>query len=304
MMTVALIIATGKTTRSTFEPLKEVGSITAIQRIALVFHRAGIERIVIVYDSKQHKPEQLVSHMQVEYLAGSDDSEMLTNVKIGLDYLQDKCTAALITTVNVPLFSVETIRTLIDTNAAVCSPRLNGKGGHPLRLSADCFPFILSYEGPNGLAGAIRFANLEKQFIDVDDEGILVNIQAEDDFMKSLANNPTNEITSHIQIRLVKEKPFYGPGPHQLLQLTRETNSLSDACRKMGISYSKGRKLISTLEQQLGYAVVDSYQGGRTGGSSFITIKGEQLMQRYNDFCAEAQQSLNDLYDKYFDSTP
>lgn len=34
--------------------------------------------------------EQLISHMQVEYLLGNDNAEMLTNVKIGLDYLQEK----------------------------------------------------------------------------------------------------------------------------------------------------------------------------------------------------------------------
>ena len=50
-MTAALIIAAGRTAgRTEFQPEREVGALTAVQRIALLFQQAGIRRIVVVSD--------------------------------------------------------------------------------------------------------------------------------------------------------------------------------------------------------------------------------------------------------------
>jgi len=102
------------------------------------------------------------------------------------------------------------------------------------------------------------------------------------------------------RIRLVREKPFYGPGVHQLLLLTEETRSLREACRRMGLSYSKGRGIISAMEQQLGYPVIESRQGGKGGGYSVVTERGGDMARRYTAFCAEAKQNLDALYQKHF----
>jgi len=103
-----------------------------------------------------------------------------------------------------------------------------------------------------------------------------------------------------IKIRIAKEEPFYGPGPHLLLKLTKETGNLREACRHMGISYSKGRIIISRMEQQLGYPVIESRQGGKTGGNSIVTTKGEELIQRYAEFSQEAKECIDALFFKYF----
>ena len=301
-MTAALIIATGRTARTNnFEPLKEIGSTTAIQHIVMAFQRADIERILIVYDKEEYKLDRVISGTKIEYLLGDETGEMFANIKLGLDYLQDKCSAVLITNVNVPLFSSQTIRALVCANEPICSPRCQNKSGHPLFLSAKHFQSIVSYTGIDGLAGALKASHLNRTFIDVEDEGVLANVQSQGQFEQSLASYQANEITSDIRIRLIKEKPFYGPGTHHLLQLINERNSLLDACRHMGISYSKGRKLISALEQQVGYPVIESRQGGQKGGHSFVTKQGQRLMQHYSDFCAEARCYINQLYNKYFD---
>ena len=301
-MIAALIIATGKTARTNnFEPLKEIGSTTAIQRIVMAFQRADIERILIVYDKEEYKLDRVISGTKIEYLLGDETGEMFANIKLGLDYLKGKCSAVLITNVNLPLFSSQTIRALVCANEPICSPRCQNQSGHPLFLSAEHFQSIVSYTGTAGLAGALEAKHLTRTFVDVEDEGILANVQSQKQFAQSLASHKFNETTSDIRIRLVKEKPFYGPGTHHLLQLINERNSLLDACRHMGISYSKGRKLVSSLEQQLGYPVIESRQGGKKGGHSVVTKQGQELMQHYSDFCAEARCYINKLYDKYFE---
>lgn len=108
------------------------------------------------------------------------------------------------------------------------------------------------------------------------------------------------ELHPDIKVRIAREKPFYGPGAHQLLELTQETGSLREACRNMGISYSKGRKIVSLMEEQLESPVVESRQGGRAGGYSVLTEQGQELMQNYAAFCREAKQHLSELFSKYF----
>ena len=55
------------------------------------------------------------------------------------------------------------------------------------------------------------------------------------------------------------------------------------------------------MEQQLGYPVIKSQQGGKTGGHSTVTEEGEKLMHQYTEFYREAKECLQDLFNKHFD---
>lgn len=300
-MIAALIIAAGKAARQgEFEPEKELGTISAIQRIAIILQRAGIERIAVVCEEEKNQVEKLTAHMNLVFLHGHKDAETLDNVKTGLAYLQDKCSAALIARVDVPLFSVETVHQLMNANAAVCVPAYHGSMGHPILLRAEHFQAVLSCGESGGLSDAVTAAGLPVHVVPVEDEGILADIQNMESCSHLVAEHDLTELNFDLRIRLMKERAFYGPGTHQLLQLTEETGSLLDACRLMGISYSKGRKLISKTEQQLGYAVIESQQGGKTGGRSNVTAQGKALMAAYSGFHAEAKQCLQQLFYKYF----
>lgn len=103
-----------------------------------------------------------------------------------------------------------------------------------------------------------------------------------------------------LRIRLYREKKFYGPGIHQLLQLTEELGSLSAACQHMGMSYSKGRRIVGDMEEALGAAVLETGQGGRTGGYSRLTPQAKEMMVRYGAFLEEAEAAVQELFRKHF----
>ena len=300
-MIAALIIAAGKTENAkSFSPQKEVGAISALRRIALLFKYAGIERIVIVCDEEGDPIAKLASHMNAIFLHGRKDADMLDNVKVGLNYLQDKCTSAIITHSDVPLFSLDTVRALMNADGQLCVPSYKGRQGHPILLRAAYFPLVLTYAGEAGLSGALKTSGLPYSLVEVDDEGILAHIDHADDFTHLLAGHSLRHSRPDLRIRIVKEKPFYGPGAHQLMQLVEETHSLRDACRRMGISYGKGRAIMSLMEQQLGYTIIESQQGGSTGGHSELTMEGKELMRKYSAFSTAATRSLQELFDIYF----
>ncbi len=299
-MTAALIIAGGKAGKGhQFQPAKEVGDLSAVKRCVLTLQRAGVERVVVCGDSRE-RVEKLAPHMNVTFLSCPSGSEMLDNVKVGLKFLQDKCTWVLIAHTDVPLFAAETVRGLLKTEGDVCVPVCRGRAGHPIRLSARLIPRILDYQGEGGLAGAIQASGVERTMLEVEDTGILANTR-EDALCEELISRQNREgLRPAFRFQLMRDQPFYGPGAHQLLQLTQETGSLLEACRCMGISYSKGRKIISNLERHMGCPVLESTRGGKEGGASTVTEAGAQLLRSYSAFCKEATEYLTQLFPKYF----
>ena len=67
----------------------------------------------------------------------------------------------------------------------------------------------------------------------------------------------------------------------------------------MDISYSKGRKMIKQLEQQLGFPVVQRWTGGSGGGGSVLTPKGERLIEAYENMVAEVRDFTDQAYQKH-----
>ena len=106
-MIAALIIAVGKAMgKDGLNPQKKVGTISALERIVMTFKLTGLSRIVVACCENDVETEKLAAHMGVDFLYQHKNSETLESIKAGLSYLQDKCTAAMITPAYVPLFSV------------------------------------------------------------------------------------------------------------------------------------------------------------------------------------------------------
>jgi len=96
-------------------------------------------------------------------------------------------------------------------------------------------------------------------------------------------------------------KRFLGPGRYALLVMVQKTGSLRNACFEIGISYSKGLKIIKTAEAQLGFPVVRKKRGGASGGATVLTENGERLLTLYESFTKESQQLVLDAFEKCFD---
>lgn len=301
-MTSALIIAVGKTNHhNPFTPEKQIGTITAIERIALLLQTSGIQRIVVICDEDE-LPKKLVPSMNLIFLTPSAGGEMLDSVKAGLRYLTDKCSEVIVAHVNVPMFSRSTISELLASEQNICIPSFQGHRGHPILLRKPCFQAIINYTGENGLRGALEASGFPKEIISVKDPGILSDREDGISYEALAASHDISKLRPSFQIRISRERAFYGPGPHQLLTLTEELGSLSNACQYMGISYSKGRKIIRTMEEQLGVPVLETHQGGKDGGFSHLTEDARHLSSSYDAFCKEAEEVLQTLFRKYFPS--
>ena len=105
-----------------------------------------------------------------------------------------------------------------------------------------------------------------------------------------------------IRITLMTEEKekFYGPGVHDLLSGIREHGSVKEACAAMGLSYSKGRRIIKHAEAVLGYPLVIRRQGGAAGGSANLTPQADDFMARYHQLMESVSEYTQEQLQKFF----
>ena len=89
---------------------------------------------------------------------------------------------------------------------------------------------------------------------------------------------------------------FFGPGVLELLEGVRETGSIQQAARKMGLSYVKALKILRQSEEGFGRAFLNRRKGGAERGRSELTEFGERFLERYAAFCAKAERELSERF--------
>jgi len=92
----------------------------------------------------------------------------------------------------------------------------------------------------------------------------------------------------------------FGDGPYELLKRVKKTRSLHQAANQMGMSYSKAWRLIQTLEERLGFSLLERKVGGQSGGGSRITPMAEDLMEHYKQFRKDVKKALERIYRNHF----
>ena len=84
---------------------------------------------------------------------------------------------------------------------------------------------------------------------------------------------------SHLRVTL--SGSFYiGPGRADLMELIAETGSISEAARRMGMSYKRAWGLVQSLNEGFGSALVETARGGKEQGAS-LTEAGREVLERY-----------------------
>jgi molybdate transport system regulatory protein len=94
----------------------------------------------------------------------------------------------------------------------------------------------------------------------------------------------------------------FGDGPYELLRRVEKRMSLHRAARQMNMSYSKAWRLIHTMEERLGFTLLERKVGGQYGGGSRVTPQGKDLMNHYERFRRDVDTGLEKIYQKHFGS--
>ena len=84
---------------------------------------------------------------------------------------------------------------------------------------------------------------------------------------------------SHLRITL-SETFYIGPGRADLMELIAETGSISEAAKRMGMSYKRAWGLVQVLNEGFGAPLVEASRGGNAQGTS-LTEAGREVLERY-----------------------
>ncbi len=81
-----------------------------------------------------------------------------------------------------------------------------------------------------------------------------------------------------------------GPGKIDLLEEVKETGSIAEAGRSLGMSYKRAWQLISTMNDAFKSPVVVTSRGGASKGGATLTPFGEDLLARYRKIQGETER--------------
>ncbi len=300
----ALVVAAGMSSRmGEFKPMLSIGSISVAQRVIATLHQAGVGKIVMVTGYNAVMLERHLAGNGIIFLRNENyrTTQMFDSVKIGLEYLQDKCDKLLFTPVDVPLFTARTVKTILDSGAPLACPMCEGRQGHPILISRELIPEILADCGEQGLKGAMDRCSVPLRRIDVDDPGTIHDADTPEDFSALVDYHNSQLVRPVVSVSLNKEKSFFDSKIAMLLMLVDETNSVRAASQRMQLSYSSCWNIIRNLESQLNYSLIERSQGGAGGSQSRLTDRGRLLLQRFTAYEQALRNQANALYDSFFE---
>lgn len=289
-----------------FKPMLPFGDSTIAIHIVNMMNRLGMDPIVVVTGYQSEKLMDHLSETGVRFVKNDrfKETEMFDSVVLGIRAVMEECERILIMPVDTPAIMPDTIRQTLRIDAQMVRTLYHGKPGHPVIIDRDAVEALCGYRGEGGLRGAMEHCGVPITNMEVEDEGVCRDVDTKEEYLELIEWNyqrgEGHPIQPKIQVRLSASEVFFGPGTCQLLELIEQTGSLQEACMRMGLSYSKGSKMLKAVDRQLGFPVVQRWAGGFGGGGSVLTAEGRRLIKNYQCMVAEVQKNAEDIYQKYF----
>jgi len=299
----AVIVAAGMSSRmGDFKPMLQMGSISIVKRIIANFQQAGVFPIVLVTGFRAEELEKHISKFGVICVRNENyqSTEMSASANIGLSYLEDKCDRVFFSPVDIPLFTVDTVRRLMQSRAKIAKPVCKGEQGHPVLISCSILPELLAWGQKENLREAMKRFSDETELVDVEDEGILKDADTPEDYHEMVEYHSRQMLRPSIEISLMQEDKIFDKNGAMLLYMIDYDGTVKGACEKMQISYSKAWNMLSAFEANLGFPLVERCPGGEYGGESRLTEKGRSLLLRYERFSEQVRRFAGKCFRECF----
>ncbi len=290
--------------KNTDKTSANAGTVPVIRRIVITYQQAGIFPIVIVTGEDEDEVKSQLASLGVIFVRNNGEStELITSVKLGLEYFEGKCDRVMFTPVKVPMFTPTTLLTMMEHEEDIVIASYQRRGGHPVLLGRAVLPSILQYSGEDGLRGALRASDADKVYVDVDDKGVILNVHSSEDLQEQLKTHNAAILHPVLHMHMEMESPFLNERLKLLLFLIANNHSIRTGCTCIGLAYSKAWEMINQLEQNLGYRIVERQRGGKGGGGTSLTPEGERFLLAYQEFEEAIHQTVQAEFRKRFIDT-
>ncbi|ATW25749.1 NTP transferase domain-containing protein [Candidatus Formimonas warabiya] len=311
MKTGAVVAVAGLSLRmKSFKPMLQLAGSTVIKTAVSTLKSAGVSPVVVVTGNNAEQLTKHLANLDVVCIYNENfaTTDMYYSASMGLRYIQDKTDRVFFLPADVPLFSRQSLFTMMGymdcSNCRILTPEHNGKGGHPLLIDSSVIPQLLSYRGEEGLRGAVEAFTGLKETIELPDIGMTIDADKPEHYelLQQYAKSITlrEPITCSVKISLNRKAMFFDSSVAELLQQVSQTASLNEACSNLGISYSNAWKIIKIAEGQMGFPLLHSQTGGVHGGGSSLTEEGQALLDTYIQLRQEVEHFTELNFHKVF----
>lgn len=285
-----------------YEKLRHTDADSMIRRMIGTFRRAGVDDVAVITGYRAEETEKSLAKLGAVFLRSEnyEQEQMLDFAVRGFQYLRQKCRRLFFCPADVPLFDESTVRKMVAQDAPIVIPVCGGRRGHPVLIDASLIDSIVRYQGMHGLKGALDESGARVRLLAVEDEGVLLRARSEDHFEEQAVNDLPLQTYPRVKVQLTKDTAFFGPGMMVLLKQIELLGNVREACEKTGMSYSKGRALIRTAEEESGCQIVLRSPGGKNGGTARISPEGRILMERYERLEREVAEFARERYRDIF----
>ena len=181
----AVVIAAGLSSRmGAFKPMLPLGGSTVSRRLVSTLKEAGTDPVVVVTGHRGGELEEHLEDLGVLFVRNEKfaETQMFDSARLGFEVIMGKCRRVFFTPADIPLFTADTLRALLKTDAPLVYPAYKGETGHPVLVSAEILPQITGYTGSDGLRGAFRQFENEAKKIEVPDIGITRDADTPEEF--------------------------------------------------------------------------------------------------------------------------
>lgn len=188
-MIAGIILAAGESSRMGRDKalLPYQGS-TFLENILKALATAGISRVAVVLGHHAEEIQKALDLTETIIVINSDYQRGQTSsLQAGLRAIdRHDVESVLLCLVDHPAVRVETVRTLVNTYAAshapVVIPMHDGRRGHPVLIGRELFEELDAIEPGQGANSVIRKYRERTQFVDVEDEGVLIDVDEPETF--------------------------------------------------------------------------------------------------------------------------
>jgi molybdenum cofactor cytidylyltransferase len=195
----AIILAAGKSTRmGGAKQLLGLGESTVLGQTIENVRRSAVDEIVLVLGAsaeaiRRQLPSALLEGLKV-VLNPAYEQGMASSLRAGLSALDPKVEAALIVLADQPFVRPETLNHLANqhhrTKAQIVIPTYQGVRGNPVLLDHAIFPEVMALQGDVGCRAIFGRHKEETVNLEVEDEGILLDIDNQADYERLRGGAP------------------------------------------------------------------------------------------------------------------
>lgn len=187
----AIILAAGYSSRANaFKMTLPLGQMTVLEQTIAKFEGL-ISRVIIVAGFQAEIIQEEIAKIsrknaylfQIKFVYNENFNQgMFSSIQKGCNEVN--APTFFLTPGDCPLVKKETVQLLAKHKGNIVIPSFNYKGGHPIKLSSEVKQKILETNPKSNLR--VVLSSYEKKYIDVDDPGVLLDVDTPEDYQKAI----------------------------------------------------------------------------------------------------------------------